>query len=104
MQKPFCLVETQAFHLPDDSEFSGVRWSRRNWVWGPRGSSERTPWLPLSFVQVEINMPDGFGILFCPRRGVLTQRVHAYISYLELEGVFIDLELERHDPNLRGAR
>jgi hypothetical protein len=48
-------------------------------------------------------MPDGFDILFCLRRGVLAQRVHAYISYLELEGVFIDLELERHDPSLLGA-
>ena len=29
--------------------------------------------------------------------------IHAQKDYVELEGVFIDLELGRHDPSLLGA-
>jgi len=38
-----------------------------------------------------------------PGCGILLERIHPYIDYVELEGVFIDLELGRHDPSLLGA-
>ena len=55
------------------------------------------------FVQVEINVADFFDTFFAPTAGAIFERIHAHEHYAQLEGVFIDLELERHDPSLLEA-
>jgi len=42
-------------------------------------------------------------IFFSPVVRALLNRIHAHADYVELEGVFINLELERRDPSLLGA-
>jgi hypothetical protein len=50
-----------------------------------------------------MDIPNGLKVLFGPCCGIVLQRVHPYTDCVELEGVFIDLELEPHDPSLLGA-
>ena len=80
MQEPFCLFETHAFHLPYNLEFS--RRTGQDVIWFRDGArvfdgfqSFRSP-----MIQVEINVPDGFDVFLCSRRGILPERVHPYID------------------------
>jgi hypothetical protein len=40
---------------------------------------------------------------FAPTAGAIFQRIHGDEHYVELEGVFIGLELERHEQSLLRA-
>ena len=54
-------------------------------------------------VVIRGDMPDERDVILRAGRTILPERVHPYIGYVEFEGVFIDLELECHDPSLPGA-
>jgi hypothetical protein len=56
-----------------------------------------------TIVEVDIDMANRLDFIFGSCRGIMLEWIHPSINYVELEGVFIVLELERHDPGLLGA-
>ena len=54
-------------------------------------------------VEVEVYGANIFNIGLDEARGIVLDGIHAQKDYVELEAVFIDPELERHDPSLLGA-
>ena len=58
---------------------------------------------PGIFVQVEIDEAHLSDIVFGPTAGAIFQRIHADEHYVELEGVFIGLELVPHEQSLLRA-
>lgn len=103
MKQGLRLFEIDTFYLPHDLVFSKrsieneIRWWH---VGGVANNRERSFGV---VVEIEVYMADGLDIVFRPAGSTVLQRIHSDKDYVELEGVFIDLEVERHDPSLLGA-
>src|ERR1700733_2466790 len=54
-------------------------------------------------IQVDVDMLDRFNLFLGPGCGILLERTHPYINYVELEGFSIGLEMKGHERDLLGA-
>src|ERR1700741_2839886 len=97
------LVEVPARCLPDGLMFRRRRAEHETRTQHVERSAHVRKGCPGVFAAIEIDATNFTKALVRAACSAIFPRIHANGNYVELEGVFIDLELEGDDPSFLGS-